>query len=99
MVGRVSTVLTLVVFVSAFVVQSGIGVFVSWWPATPTGYAPEAHRAAWLMLLGAQLIAFIWYCVPMGAPAGHRGVSATIYSLAHHSRKVGSGLQRTLTRS
>ena len=99
MVGRVSTILTLVVFVSAFVVQFGIGVFVSWWPATLTGYAPEAHRAAWLMMLGAQLIAFIWYCVPLGAPARPRDVAATIYSLAHHSRKVGSGLQRTLTRS
>jgi MFS family permease len=64
MAGRVSTALTLNLFLCAFIVQSGIGWLLGWWPQTGTGYTPEAHRAAWLVMLAAQLAAFIWYCLP-----------------------------------
>lgn len=74
MAGRASTALTLAVFGSAFVIQSAIGTLVGWWPATATGYAPEGHEIAWLVMLAAQIMAFAWYCTPARARSlrGHQ---------------------------
>jgi len=60
--GRVNTAINVLVFVSAFAAQWGIGVVIDIWPETVTGgYAPEGYRAGFGMLLFLQLAAAIWY--------------------------------------
>lgn len=62
--GRVTTALNVLVFVSAFAAQWGIGVVINMWPETAAGgYAPEGYRAGFGMLLVLQLTAAIWYVV------------------------------------
>jgi predicted MFS family arabinose efflux permease len=60
--GRANTALNLLVFVAAFGFQWGIGAVVNQWPVSATGgYAPEAYRAAFGVLLLLQLTAIGWY--------------------------------------
>ncbi|HLO63929.1 MAG TPA: MFS transporter [Azonexus sp.] len=61
--GRANTALNLMVFVGAFGLQWGIGGFVDALQAQ--GWATEAaFRAAFITLLGAQALAFVWFCLP-----------------------------------
>ena len=63
--GRVNTSLNLLVFVSAFVGQWGIGVMIGLWPGLePGSYAPEGYRAGFAMAFGLQVIAFLWFALP-----------------------------------
>ncbi|MGA1599350.1 MAG: MFS transporter [bacterium] len=59
--GRVNTLLNLMVFVCAFIVQWGIGALIDLWPAPQEGlYAPEGYQVSFGILLGAQLLALVW---------------------------------------
>lgn len=60
--GRVSTGLTLVMFVGAFIVQYGFGLLLNAWPHNDGSYAVSAHQASWLIGLALQLCALLWYC-------------------------------------
>ncbi|MBU4611390.1 MFS transporter [Achromobacter sp. GG226] len=64
MLGRVSTTMTLSMFLMIFVCQAGVGAIVDLWPTLPDGRAPAAaHRTAWAVLLGLQLLgaaAYFW---------------------------------------
>lgn len=71
--GRVSTTMTLSMFLMIFLCQAGVGAIIDLWPALPDGNAPpEAHRWAWAALLGLQLIGAAAYFWPSRsrAPAG-----------------------------
>ena len=59
--GRVSTILNLLVFICAFILQWGVGVIIEIWPATETGYAPESYQAALGVLFLLQAAGLIWY--------------------------------------
>ena len=59
--GRVSTILNLLVFICAFILQWGVGVIIEMWPATETGYAPESYQAALGVLFLLQAAGLIWY--------------------------------------
>jgi MFS family permease len=60
--GRVTTLLNLLVFMTAFVAQWGVGAIVNLWPATAAGgYNPEGYRVAFGVLLGLQALGLVWY--------------------------------------
>ncbi len=73
MLGRVSTTMTLSMFLMIFVCQAGVGAIVDLWPALPGGGAPVvAHQVAWVALLVLQGIgaaAYFWPARRAG-PAG-----------------------------
>jgi predicted MFS family arabinose efflux permease len=59
--GRVSTILNLLVFICAFILQWGVGVIIEMWPVTETGYDPESYQAAIGVLFLLQAMGLIWY--------------------------------------
>ena len=59
--GRVSTILNLLVFICAFILQWGVGVIIEMWPVTETGYDPESYQAAIGVLFLLQATGLIWY--------------------------------------
>lgn len=59
--GRANTAFNLMVFVGAFAVQWGLGVLIELLQAQGQG-AASAHRMAFLVLLGAQGFAYLWFC-------------------------------------
>jgi predicted MFS family arabinose efflux permease len=60
--GRCNTSLNLMVFVCAFSAQWLIGAVIGIWPTDALGgYQPEGYRAAFLILIGCQLLASGWY--------------------------------------
>jgi hypothetical protein len=69
--GRVNTALNLLVFVGAFGLQWGIGAAVDGFVAGGMGRA-EAFRATLGCLLVAQVLAFLWFLVPVKMSARPR---------------------------
>ncbi len=59
--GRVSTILNLLVFIVAFLLQWGIGAILEMWQATDNGYEPESYQAAIGVLVLLQATGLIWY--------------------------------------
>ena len=59
--GRVSTILNLLVFIVAFLLQWGIGAILEMWPATDNGYEPESYQTAIGVLVLLQATGLIWY--------------------------------------
>jgi hypothetical protein len=77
--GRVNTALNLLVFVSAFAAQWGIGAIIELWiPPGPNRYAPDGYAAAFALLAGLQALAAIWY-----------------FLSGNWERKVGMGTERS----
>ncbi len=62
--GRVSTGLTLTIFIGAFIVQYGFGLLLDAWPHQGMQYAVSAHQMNWMIAIGVQVCAFVWYCKP-----------------------------------
>ena len=60
MAGRVNTAVNVIGFVGMFSGQWGIGVVLSLWPPTATGYAPEAYPWALAMVWAVQLAGLAW---------------------------------------
>lgn len=59
--GRVNTAVNLLVFVSAFAVQLGIGAIIDLWPNPANGvFAAAGYQAAFAIVLGGQLIGLLW---------------------------------------
>ena len=58
--GRVSTAVNVMVFVSAFIAQWGIGAIVNLWPGAD-GYDPQGYQAAFALVLVLQGLAFVWF--------------------------------------
>lgn len=62
--GRVTTGINLLVFVAAFGVQWAVGAVINLWEVTEIGhYAPAGYRAAFLALLGCQVVCLVWFFV------------------------------------
>jgi len=62
--GRCNTALNLLVFVAAFSAQWLIGAILGFWPTTAAGnYSPTGYRVAFLLLIGCQLLAAVWYFI------------------------------------
>ncbi len=62
--GRVNTALNLLVFVGAFVLQWGIGAAVDGFAGSGMGRV-DAFKATFAALLAAQVVAFVWFLVPV----------------------------------
>jgi hypothetical protein len=60
MAGRVNTALNVFVFVGMFSGQWAVGLLLSLWPPTATGYAPEAYAWALGMLWLVQFAGLAW---------------------------------------
>jgi hypothetical protein len=58
--GRVNTASNLILFVSAFAIQWGLGMVINLWPAYDGKYPFEAYRAAFAIPLSLQAAAFGW---------------------------------------
>jgi hypothetical protein len=60
--GRVNTGVNLLVFITAFSAQWGIGAIINLWPFSANGgYAPPGYQAAFTMMLILQIISLIWF--------------------------------------
>lgn len=60
--GRVNTGLNLMVFISAFAAQWGIGVVISLWPSSSPGhYAEAGYQAGFGLMLALQLLGLGWF--------------------------------------
>ena len=65
--GRVNTAVNLLVFVTAFMAQWGIGSVIELWPISiGGGYAPAGYRAAFSIMLAAQGLTFLWFIAASG---------------------------------
>jgi predicted MFS family arabinose efflux permease len=70
LVGRANSALNVFHLTAAWAVQAAMGLVVAQWPADPSGHYPLiAYRAAFILPLGLQIIAFIWYAVSAGIGA------------------------------
>jgi MFS family permease len=66
--GRANTAVTLVTFASAFAIQTATGALLEYFPGDATGhYEPAGHRLALAAVIGAQIVALVWYCIPVRA--------------------------------
>ncbi len=72
MVGRVNTALNVFVFVGMFSGQWAVGLMLSLWPATATGYAPEAYPWALGLLWAVQFAGLAWLWAGRGYFAAAR---------------------------
>jgi len=62
--GRVTTTLNLLVFVTAFVGQWGIGAIIGLWESTGDGrFATAGYQAAFAVVLGFQLLGLAWFVI------------------------------------
>ena len=60
--GRANTALNLIVFMAAFVIQWGMGAVIGQWPVSEAGgYSAAGYRAAFSIMLGLQVILFLWF--------------------------------------
>ena len=59
--GRANTAFNLMVFIGAFAVQWGLGLLIDFLQASGQSVV-DAHRLAFLALLGAQTAAYLWFC-------------------------------------
>jgi MFS family permease len=57
--GRVNTAVNLLIFVAAFAAQFGIGAIMDLWPATAGHYPAAAYQAAFGVVAGLQVVAFL----------------------------------------
>jgi predicted MFS family arabinose efflux permease len=65
LIGRVNTAQNMSIFIVAFAVQWAIGAIIGLWPQAAEGhYAPEGHRAALIVLIACEALAFAWFAWP-----------------------------------
>jgi hypothetical protein len=62
--GRVTTGINLLVFLGGFALQWAMGAVINQWePALPGHYAFAGYQAAFLMVLGLQVLGLAWFFV------------------------------------
>jgi len=60
--GRVITSVNLLIFLTAFGAQWGIGAIINQWPKTQAGgYAVEGYEAAFAVAVAVQVLSLVWY--------------------------------------
>lgn len=60
--GRSNTAVNLLMFGMAFLVQAAVGWVIDQYPKSSAGgYAPEAYRVAFAVVLGLQVLSLVWY--------------------------------------
>jgi len=66
--GRVTTALNLLVFCGAFAVQAGIGAIIGAFPAPAGRYSSDGHFWAYILMVGLECLALIWFLLPRRHP-------------------------------
>ncbi|GAB1578011.1 MFS transporter [Bordetella petrii] len=64
LLGRVASTTNLLMFLTIFLCQVGIGWVVDLWPRQGGAYPPAAHLSAWGVVLALQVAAAAWYFWP-----------------------------------
>lgn len=59
--GRANATINFAMFVVAFAAQYGVGLVISLFPATASGYAPQAYPYAFGLFLALHVLATLWY--------------------------------------
>jgi MFS family permease len=78
MAGRASTSLNLLMFATAFLLQSGIGLVVGTFPAPEGGgFSPHGHRVALAGLVVLEAAAILWLFLARGRPVDRDALSRT----------------------
>jgi sugar phosphate permease len=78
MAGRASTSLNLLMFATAFLLQSGIGLVVGAFPAPDGGgFSPHGHRVALAGLIVLESAAILWLFLARGRPVDRDALSRT----------------------
>jgi MFS family permease len=67
--GRVNTSFNLLAFASTFCAQWGIGLVINLWPTIDGHYALPSYHAAFGVMLGVQVICWIWMFISKGKAA------------------------------
>ena len=62
--GRANATINFSMFICAFLIQYGVGLVISFFTATVTGYDPRAYAWAMGLCLALQLAALLWYLLP-----------------------------------
>ena len=64
-IGRVNTAQNMLIFMSAFAAQWGIGEIIDLWPPVGEGrFHPDAQQAAMIVMIGLQCLGFLWFAWP-----------------------------------
>lgn len=64
--GRANTAQNMLSFIGAFAAQWGIGAIINLWPERSGGlYHPDGHQAAFLSMIGIELVAFAFFLLPL----------------------------------
>jgi sugar phosphate permease len=64
--GRANTAQNMLSFIGAFAAQWGIGAIINLWPERFGGlYHPDGHQAAFLTMIGIELMAFAFFLLPL----------------------------------
>lgn len=67
--GRINTALNLLIFMTAFGTQYGVGAVINLWTTTASGgYAVQAYQTAFGLVLGLEVLAFLWFLRPGRSP-------------------------------
>ena len=76
MVGKVNTAQNMMIFISAFILQWGIGIIIDFWPAVGDGrYDPAGHQVAFIFVITLEVLAFIWLLCPSRMDKSGQGFS------------------------
>lgn len=61
--GRATTTLNMILFLTAFLIQFGMGLIIEKWPSDQLGhYSAHGYYYAFSFIIVLQIIGFIWYC-------------------------------------
>jgi predicted MFS family arabinose efflux permease len=63
MAGRVNSGLNLLVFLTAFAIQAGVGVVIGWFTPPGAPFSPVGHQVALLITFALQIAGWLWFVV------------------------------------
>jgi predicted MFS family arabinose efflux permease len=61
--GRVNSGMNLLVFLTAFAIQAGVGVVISWFTPPGAPFSPAGYQAAFIVCFGLQIAGWLWFVV------------------------------------
>src|SRR5262249_12459221 len=90
--GRANAALNLLHVGVAFLLQTGTGLIIAWWPQCDGGYPAEAHQTAMAALLGLEVGALGWFALSATRMPIPRPTSSVLnlWATAHSHSALGS---------
>lgn len=61
--GRVNSGLNLLVFITAFAMQAGVGVVIGWFTSPGTQFSPQGYQVAFIICFALQIAGWVWFVV------------------------------------